>query len=776
MKKLIHEAHRRSLWQVLGIYLAGSWISLQVVAQLADSVGFPDWVEPFALVLLVIGLPIVMATAFVQEGVAPARAEPIEGGDESGQAPTVTDSGTVIEAPTAVSAASTGTRRLFSWRNALGGGALAFLFLIALTIAWIVMRQAGIGPAGSLVARGVIDDRAPVIVADFSAQDSLLARAATEAFRVDLSQSPSVQVLEPAFLVEALGRMEVPKGAPLDAELARELAVREGIPAVVVGEITPAGRGFILTSKLVDADDGSALTSVRETATDTAEVLDALDRLSKSLRERIGESYLSLRADPALAAVTTGSLDALQLYSEALRAFELQGDSDRGIALLEEAVAIDPEFAMAWRKMGVELRNQFAATSRVNEALTKAFENRDRLTERERLLAGGSYYTSVAADYPKAIAEYERMLDRDPGDAWALNNVSILYGYIRDEPRAHDYMQRSFAADSSTNTAYTNLAIATYRMTGEVDSARAIVERAKTRFPGNPAVDMWEARYAVLGGDYAEAGQIAGEVAAAHLDNAGVQVTVAGFDAVLAAAQGKLREFDRHVSEFASLSLEHDEPGDVRAAGQWEAWTRLYAAGDTAGALRALERANDVVSLDELPFADRDHANRAALLAALGQVEDARVVLEEFEIGADADMKRAAENKVYRALGQIALAEGDAGQALEFFRRSDRGRCSICPKLGMAMAFEAAGQPDSSLAWFESYLEDRQPNRMFWDQAGLGYSLQRAARLADSLGDTDKAALYYAQFVELWADADAELQPQVDAARSRLEEILRERG
>ena len=66
---------------------------------------------------------------------------------------------------------------------------------------------------------------------------------------------------------------------------------------------------------------------------------------------------------------------------------------------------------------------------------------------------------------------------------------------------------------------------------------------------------------------------------------------------------------------------------------------------------------------------------------------------------------------------------------------------------------------------------------MYWDQAGLAYSVQRAGTLADdSLGDTDKAALYYAQFVELWADADAELQPQVEAARSRLEEILRERG
>jgi tetratricopeptide (TPR) repeat protein len=774
MKKLIHEAHRRSLLQVLGIYLAGSWIALQVVAQLADSVGFPDWVEPFALVLLVIGLPIVMATAFVQEGVAPAKAVP--GDSEAGAEPMMTDSGTVIQTAAADAPAPTGTRRLFSWRNALGGGALAFLFLVVVTIAWILMRQAGIGPAGSLVARGVIDDRAPVIVADFSAQDSLLARAATEAFRVDLSQSPNVQVLEPAFLVEALDRMQVQRGASLDPELARELAVREGIPAVVVGEITPAGRGFILTSKLVDADDGSALTSVRETATDTAEVLDALDRLSKSLRERIGESYLSLRSDPALAAVTTGSLEALQLYSEALRAFEIQGDNDQGIALLEEAVAIDPGFAMAWRKMGVELRNQFAATSRVNEALTKAFENRDRLTERERLLAAGSYYTAVAADYPKAIAEYERMLDRDPADAWALNNVSILYGFIRDEDRAYDYMLRSFNADSSTNTAYTNLAIETYRATGDVDSARAIIERAKHRFPGNPAVEMWEARYAALGRDYAEAEAIAGEVAASHKDNAGVQTTVTGFEAVLAAAQGKLREYDRLVDEFASLALAHDEPGDVRAAARWEAWTRLYAVSDTTGALRALDRANEAVPIDGLPFADREHVDRAALLAALGRVDDARVVLEEFEIGADADLKRANEDDLHRALGQIALSEGDPEQALVHFRQSDRGRCSICPKAGMAQAFEAAGQQDSALAWYESYLEDRQPNRMYWDQAGLGYSLQKAARLADSLGDTEKGALYYAQFVELWADADAELQPQVEAARSRLEAILRERG
>ena len=69
MKNLIHEVHRRSLWQVLGIYLAGSWIALQIVETLSESMTLPDWVQGFSVILLVLGLPVVLATAFVQEGV-----------------------------------------------------------------------------------------------------------------------------------------------------------------------------------------------------------------------------------------------------------------------------------------------------------------------------------------------------------------------------------------------------------------------------------------------------------------------------------------------------------------------------------------------------------------------------------------------------------------------------------------------------------------------------------------------------------------------------------
>ena len=105
MKKLIAEIHGRSLWQVLGIYLAGSWIALQVVETLKESASLPDWVPALALVMLIIGLPIVMATAFVQHGgpgaATPAEAEPETETetDTETQAETETETEAGVETP-----------------------------------------------------------------------------------------------------------------------------------------------------------------------------------------------------------------------------------------------------------------------------------------------------------------------------------------------------------------------------------------------------------------------------------------------------------------------------------------------------------------------------------------------------------------------------------------------------------------------------------------------------------------------------------------------------
>src|SRR5919112_1267340 len=119
------------------------------------------------------------------------------------------------------------------------------------------MRRARIGPGGELVASGVLKEREPLVLADFEnrSADSTLGPSLTEAFRVDLSQSPTMRVLDAAAVADGLRRMERANDGHLDGALARELAVRQGIKAVVSGQIDPVGRGFVLSASLVSAGD-----------------------------------------------------------------------------------------------------------------------------------------------------------------------------------------------------------------------------------------------------------------------------------------------------------------------------------------------------------------------------------------------------------------------------------------------------------------------------------------------------------------------------------------
>ena len=226
----------RTLVQVLGLYAAGSWLVLQVVDVLKDNMGLPDWVFPFAFVLLLIGLPIIFTTAVMQKRlVTPYRASDAEGAAESGL-------GSGSENATSV--APTEIRGLFRWRNALLGGGLAFLFLALATGAFMYMRGAGIGPVGSLVAAGVLEEKAKVVLADFEAEDETLGRTVTESFRVDLAQSPIIRLVGPDSIADALARMGRSENPDLTEETARELAQRDGIPAVIAGEVSPVGSGY----------------------------------------------------------------------------------------------------------------------------------------------------------------------------------------------------------------------------------------------------------------------------------------------------------------------------------------------------------------------------------------------------------------------------------------------------------------------------------------------------------------------------------------------------
>ncbi|MEJ2371376.1 MAG: hypothetical protein P8Y07_11095, partial [Gemmatimonadales bacterium] len=130
-----------------------------------------------------------------------------------------------------------------------------------------------------------------------------------------------------------------------------------------------------------------------------------------------------------------------------------------------------------------------------------------------------------------------------------------------------------------------------------------------------------------------------------------------------------------------------------------------------------------------------------------------------------------------RLLGEIALADEDYPAAISHFEQADSGLCILCALPGLARAYDRSGDGDAALAIYERYVTTPSFDRLTaMDQYVLGPSYERLAQLYDQRGDPVASAEYYARFVELWREADPELQPRVQAAQARLEEILAERG
>jgi tetratricopeptide (TPR) repeat protein len=731
-------------------------VVLQVVDVLKNNMGLPGWVFPFAVVLLLIGLPIMLVTAMIQG--RPAA----EGGDSSRAQ--VLPSGADDLSP----------RRLFTWRNAILGGAAAFVLLTATTTGFMFMRNRGIGPVGSLVAKGVLEERSELVLADFESSDPDLAATATEALRIDLSQSDLVRVVEPARIAGVLERMER-EPASVDESLAREIAIREGWPAVIVGEINEAGGRYVLSTRLLEASNGTELLSIRETAADESEIVPAVDRLSARFRERIGESYTSLRASPPLEQVTTGSLDALRLYTQALEADD-RGDEMRAIGLLEEAVATDSAFAMAWRKLGTIMSNLGIDGERAAEAKRMAYDHRDRLTTRERYLTEGTYYTSIAQDLDRAILSYENLLEHDPEDAWALNNVAILYSARGDDEKALEFYQRSIAADPHNTIAYGNAA-ATLRDLDRPEEARAMFEAVLEVAPGAPSMVEKLAELELTLGNFEEASELYESLQDLGGGSPYWRWAAESHMAQLEATRGRFAESEVRRQRAARISDEQGWSGTYLQRESWASWAYLMAKKDQAGAGRILDEALARYPVAAVPDGEAPVLPLAHILAALGREAEAEDLLERHR-QADASFATGGWEVALTVMteAQLAANRGEYDEAIGLFEGMDRSVCEACGYLWAGEAADAADRPLEAIAFYERYVGRPWWVRTIVDAWTLGSVLERLGQLHDEQGDLESAAVYYAQFVDLWSEADPDVQPRVEAAQTRLQEIVRERG
>ncbi len=766
-RHLLNTVRRARLIRVLAVYLGASLAALEAVDLLSDKIGLPDWVFAGAIVALLIGLPVIIATALVQS------------------APTLGKEAGVSEPAAARSEASTSTSpqtggvasHWFTWRKAVLGGVLAFALLGLATTGYMVMRVLGVGPVGSLVAAGVMDERERIILADFTNKttDSLMAEVVTEAFRIDLAQSPIVTVAEPEWVAGVLQRMEREPGTPLDLGLAREVAIRDGLRVVIAGEVGALGSSYVLSAEIVSAESGEVIAGLRETAKGDDDVVGAVDNLSKKVRERIGESFKTIRSSPPLEDVTTSSLEALRKFTLAERAIYTDGDDVRGIALLEEALALDSTFAAAWSELGTTLGNRGEQRAREMEATTKAFEYRDRLPEQERYHTMGVYYLSVTHEREKAINAYRTLLESYPDDDDALHQLALLYGQLRNFGEAEELYSRSIEIDSSFAITFQNL-IGVQVAQGKFEAAEKTLAAMREQTPGHWRIEGSEYGLASARGDYEGAEAHVRALRADRSESLLWRANTSANLATLARARGKLAEAERHLLDAMAAEEQRGLPAEYLEHSINLAWLDVWFRGQPERGLRQIEAALDRHPLDSLDPLDRPYLILAYIYAWAGRPERASAWLAERESSLDQEALNAPDAFAHAVDGAIALAEGRYQEAIADFNAWDRDMaCTICALPILGLAYDAAEEPDSAIALNERYVVTPWLWRVGTDSYQLARTYERLGSLYEQRGDTQKAAAYYGKLIDLWEDADPELQPRVESARRAIQALSTDR-
>jgi tetratricopeptide (TPR) repeat protein len=752
------------LWRMLGLYAVAFAVVAVVARAAVSTIGLPNWVFPGAVIVMALGLPAILATGYVQRVVRRAAGvTPVTGGTaQQGTFATL-----ALKASPHV-----------SWRRTQMGGVYAISGFVLLVGVFMLLRALGIGPAGSLLAAGRFNAQEPVLVTDFTVTnaDSALGPVLSGATKTQLAQSSVITLLPQEGITAALARMERPPNTRLDLALARELATRNGIKAIVDGGITGvAGGGYLVRVRLVTSDSLKELASFLEPADDTRGLIEAVDKLARSLRERIGESLRLVHAAPSLAQVTTSSFEALQKYTEGDRAETIDGNRNRAISLLREAVAIDSTFAEAWRRLAIIQQNAGRPRATVDSAYEAAFRHRGRTSAKERAFIEASYYSSNGPnrDRGKGVTAYEEML-RLGDSSRAANNLAIRLVNRREFARAESLYRVSLRLGGAERITAPNLLFALLYQK-KLGAAESLVTIMRPRYPANNFLRRAPVTFLYLKGDL-PAYRAAVDSTATRGDSLD-RTWARDRRNELALLDGRIKDFLRAVNEANPRPTPMQR---VAAAAGIQAHIKADLLDQPEAAARDLDAAIAAVPAEEARTANWPYGGIIDTYAMVKQPAKARAWMERARAAErDTAVLRQFANAIRRSAAGILVAEGKHLEAVSEFRAADRlpdgpdGTCLTCLPTYLAFAFDEAKMADSAIFYMEQALNTFDHNRLsdLRDPFLIPMFNRRLGELYEARGDRVKAAEHYRIVIDLWKNADPELQVVVSELRARVRRL-----
>ena len=615
------------------------------------------------------------------------------------------------------------------------------LVALAALVAAATRGRSYLHPAGSTLTA---KDR--IVLGDFSntTGDSVFDGTLRQGLSVQLEQSPFLSLVSDEEVQQTLRMMGQAPGAKITPEIGREICQRTTSTAVLDGSIAEIGTQYSLILKAINCGSGDLLASTAAQASDKNHVLDALGKLASEMRTKLGESlYTVQKYDTPLEQETTSSLDALHAMNLGMKSAVVLGDSVGAIPFYRRAVEIDPKFAMAYMYLGFMYGN--IGEERLSAAnITKAFELREHVSEREGFMIEGAYHYSVTGDLDKARQALEFVVQSYPR-FWVPHDIlaGVWSASGRWEKSVAEY-QEAIRLNPAAGIDYYGLVFADLSL-NRLEDAEATIQQAKAK--GLETVLEGGPLYAVAFYKR-DLEEMAHQLELAS-GKPGVENTLLGMDAETAAYYGRLAHADDLVIGAAN-SAERSEENETATNYYSVLSLREALAGNVQSA-----RQHAALVLKH-PGYRRGRYLVACALAYVGENAQAESLVQE--LARDFPHDTVVQFAILPTLrAQLALNRGKSDEAVESLKSAlpyELGEWALYPNYVRGEAYLAAHRGREAALEFEKIIDHR--GLVLNDIVGALAGLQIARAYAVER-DSGKARAAYEDFLNLWKDADPDL-------------------
>jgi tetratricopeptide (TPR) repeat protein len=695
------------------------------------------------------------ATAHI-ERIGAERAKAIESGEQTA---TVTSDGESIDEPAKDKVESAIPLPAYLKRRNL---------IAAIAIIILVTAAAYFYLGSGFTNKPALTDKDTILLADFdnTTGDVDFDGPLKQGLRVQLAQSPYLNIFPEERARETLGLMERTHDEKITRDVGREICQRRGIKVLLVGSIASLGRNYVITLEAINSQSGEAIAQQQTEAEGKEQVLKALGRAATSMREKLGESLASIRKfDAPIEQATTASLEAFKDYTVGVELWR-KGQYAQSVPPLKRAIELDSEFALANAQLGTSYRD-LRNLALGNKYLERAYQLRDRVSERERLEITATYFRHITGELDKRIETTSlltRTYPQDPGSFHLHGNSLMIAGEFEQAAEAY---REALRLDVDFALSRANLALALIGL-NRFDEAQAVIEQGIARHLDSSGLHNRLYLIGFFKGD-AEAMKRQVEWFAGRPE----EYQIRELQARSLAFAGRRREASETLAQAAQLA---------GGRGLVAEKARILANEANMNAIFGFTQPARNQALRVLTLIEKEHIAPEELLPSLiGQLDSQPLVCTLALCGearraqslADELGRRFSEDTMHNSVwlpmvnATLDLQRGSAAgtdKAIELLQpaRQYEAALSFRPTWLRGQAYLQAKNGALAAAEFQRIIEHRGWDVLspLWPLAHLGL-----ARAAIMQGDIPKARKAYEDFFLLWKQADVELPVLIEARK-----------